>query len=1258
MRIQKRWKRYLALLLAAIILITDQEIIHAAEDISETENINEIESGSVEEVILPKKQEAPRVESSLVEQITWTPKIMEEELQEEDADFEQELVENAEETEDSVYEVSYGSQLEAPIAIAFYRVLSDFHNYILNSAEEIEKTEETEEAERTEETRDLTEPDPNFSLGSFSTEGLSLAGEEYENLKNIQETALQNAFDAYYYDFADADRLDLEKSSLTISYTGNARENGSCLWEITAQWNACYYPLEAEAVSVATPGDAETLEEVIVATPGDAEILEEEAIVATPGDAETLEEAIVATPGDAEILEEEAIVATPGDAEALEEKSIVADPEEEEVSEDKKDTDEIVLNSTNSLEQSRENEVSLLRDSSDSAQRQTMERADDRLTGKVIVSAIKDQTYTGKEIKPKITVKDSSTKKTLKLNKQYTVTYQDNINAGTATIIITGVLGSGYSGSTQVSFQILPRDIKRVSAKLAHTSYPYSGNVITPALLLRYNKMTLAAETDYNFSFSSNINVGTAQVELTGKGNYTGSRTLKFRITKSNVKKALISLSYTNGVYGIYSEPPVPTVSFDDTLCIKDKDYKVVYPKTVRAGKNSITVKGMGNYTGSARLTYNLEKASLDQAYVVMQSAWAYTGKKLAVLPRKIMIGSTDLVKNKDYTVKYIQKSNGKTISSVKALGDYQIVLKGKGSCTGSLMIDFTITDKPIPADPGNTGDGGGSSGGSSSGGSSGDNTEVIIPSGANLLLKKCQASAYRNSDSSFVITLEAENNKVIENLSDTFYIVRTDSLGTKILDKMVGNVSSDSLFSISARFTSTEECRPEIMGKYAVAIPDGQGYKMISDVKSLENPEMMASMTESYLGYYENKDITSKKGIQGEHAAYTSDLAVQHVLLNMDMAKLISTGAKLGFIPYSYKGKTYYFSDLNAYKNTIYSLNGWGLENPYSAHRKHVTVVLLMSWQEELSYLIHPAARVKGAGHYYALNMQESEARDTFEALFCYLGETFGTNKTRISSWTLGNEVNCCKAWNYSGNMALADCVKNYAEAFQLLYQGVKRTASTSKVFLSLDHSWNAANSGHSGKSFLDEFASYMNKTAPKMQWNVNYHPYSQPLSKRDFWADNVNTTDSISTKYISMKNIQVLTDYLSNLEVHYGKANGSIRVILGELGFSAADNGEEAMQAAALGYGYYIALFNSRIDSYLIRAYQDAKEETAEGLYFGLRYRSDEQKASYDLYKKIDSSASVQVMEAYRPLIGVSSWSQSIPGFDESKLDAKYWE
>ena len=530
------------------------------------------------------------------------------------------------------------------------------------------------------------------------------------------------------------------------------------------------------------------------------------------------------------------------------------------------------------------------------------------------------------------------------------------------------------------------------------------------------------------------------------------------------------------------------------------------------------------------------------------------------------------------------------------------------------------------------------------------------------LKINKCTASV--SNSSTITLSVEASRNSTIENLSNAFYIAMLNSAGNKLLDVSAGKTTKGNTLKISASFSSDDAFKSASMSKYAVVIKRNHAYEVVSTIRFMNNPDCFASAKDSfkgnYWGYYENYKITSKKGIQEVSDSYTEELRVQHILLNVDIQDLVWIRPYSGYVPYRYKGKTYYFSDLQALKKTIYDLHDWGSTegNAYGeGHTRNVTLVLLMSWKyNSLSYLIHPDARTKGAAPYYSLNTKDEAARDTYEALFCYLGEELGQTKERVNNWTLGNEINSCNAWNYVGNMSFNDYVANYAQAFQLLNQGIKRTAKSPRLFISLDHCWDTANAGYTGKSFLDQFASYMNQAAPSIQWNVNYHPYSQPLTNTEFWTDNSTTSN---TSYISMKNIQILTNYLSTLEQKYGKISNSIRVILGEIGFSGTGGNHysEQAQAAALGYGYYIAMFNKRIDSYIIRAYLDDSSETSSGLYLGLRQKNSKQpaKEAYSVYKNLDTGSSIKTMNSYLKLIGISDWKSTISEFDASKLPAK---
>ena len=220
----------------------------------------------------------------------------------------------------------------------------------------------------------------------------------------------------------------------------------------------------------------------------------------------------------------------------------------------------------------------------------------------VTVGNIKVQSYTGKGITPKITVKDPATRKKLKQGKHYTVSYENNVNVGTAAIVIRGIDANGYSGVKHVYFTIQPQTVaKKMKASAAGKKFLYTGYELTPGVNLTYNKMKLTEGVDYVVSYSNNVEKGTAKIFITGIGNYTGSRTVKFKITGPKLKDAQVSLVQNGTPY------PDITVTYAGRTLAEGQDYIVKYPKVVKQGINRIIVSGRGSFSGSVKLTYYAE---------------------------------------------------------------------------------------------------------------------------------------------------------------------------------------------------------------------------------------------------------------------------------------------------------------------------------------------------------------------------------------------------------------------------------------------------------------------------------------------------------------------------------------------------------------------------------------------------------------------------------------------------------------------------
>ena len=212
-------------------------------------------------------------------------------------------------------------------------------------------------------------------------------------------------------------------------------------------------------------------------------------------------------------------------------------------------------------------------------------------------------TYDGKIKTPSVTVKLDG--KTLTLNTDYTVSYSDNINAGTAKVTVTGI--GNYTGSKTVNFTITVgvADISKATVTLDKTSYNYDGKAKTPSVTVKLDGKTLTLNTDYTVSYSDNINAGTAKVTVTGKGNYTGSKTVNFTIAKAGqdssitCKKTLYKVAYGTKPFKINaaskskltftsSKPKIVSVDKDTgKVTIKNTGVAII---TIKAGKDSVKV--------------------------------------------------------------------------------------------------------------------------------------------------------------------------------------------------------------------------------------------------------------------------------------------------------------------------------------------------------------------------------------------------------------------------------------------------------------------------------------------------------------------------------------------------------------------------------------------------------------------------------------------------------------------------------------------
>ncbi|WP_024857658.1 dockerin type I repeat-containing protein [Ruminococcus albus] len=159
-----------------------------------------------------------------------------------------------------------------------------------------------------------------------------------------------------------------------------------------------------------------------------------------------------------------------------------------------------------------------------------------RITADAVTLSASSYVYDGTAKQPSVTVKVGS--KTLTKDTDYTAVYSDNTAAGTAYVTIRGM--GAYTGSVTKNFTISKKSISNLTMDLSQTSYTYDGTAKKPKVTVKDGSRTLVSGTDYSVSYSNNTNVGTASVTVTGKGNYTGTASLSFRIVKKGESNTIV----------------------------------------------------------------------------------------------------------------------------------------------------------------------------------------------------------------------------------------------------------------------------------------------------------------------------------------------------------------------------------------------------------------------------------------------------------------------------------------------------------------------------------------------------------------------------------------------------------------------------------------------------------------------------------------------------------------------------------------------
>jgi hypothetical protein len=392
-------------------------------------------------------------------------------------------------------------------------------------------------------------------------------------------------------------------------------------------------------------------------------------------------------------------------------------------------------------------------------------------------------------------------------------------------------------------------------------------------------------------------------------------------------------------------------------------------------------------------------------------------------------------------------------------------------------------------------------------------------------------------------------------------------------------------------------------------------------------------------------------KGLQVHMVDDAIRLGVGHAALNLNQGTIALPAKTDRSVTYTLDGRDFYFDGeyLAGYDRRVKELSDRGIV---------VTLILLNSpkWDgvevhpDLRQALLHPDYDPRG--FISAFNVVTAEGLAHYRAFVEFVAERYTRPDAahgRACGFIVGNEVDSGWIWCNAGQKTVEQYVREYAVAVRTAFDAARSKYRQARVYISLDHLWTIPFPGdpehcYKGKDVIDQLSAIYAREGD-FDWSVAYHPYPQDLSHPDFWHDDT-AIDAFDTPRITFRNIDVLTRYLSQPQFLYGGRQRHI--ILSEQGFHSDETPEgERLQAAAYAYAYWKVARTPGIDSFILHAHVDNRDEF--NLNLGL-WRRDKASSSpsapgspkpiYDVFRDIDGPRHDEIIAWAKEVVGEADW------------------
>ena len=279
--------------------------------------------------------------------------------------------------------------------------------------------------------------------------------------------------------------------------------------------------------------------------------------------------------------------------------------------------------------------------------------------------------------------------------------YTSNVaNVGTYTIKFVGD-GVYYRGSKDRQFKIVQKDISEsdIADPIKFSNHIYDGNPWNPDTSIYYGDMKLVKDKDYRLSYKNNTNAGTAEVTISGDGNFKGTVECTFKIDPLDANE-LIFQDFPEQTYNGVELTPVVSVQKKDrddrvsqvSNTSNETCYQLRYDSNINAGTGHAIYTFQGNYTGTVTKDFTILPKQINNGVnVAMDGSFLYTGNEIR--PEKRLDFKTN---NKEIVLEEGKDFDCSYTDNINVGNNAKVTITGKGNYTNSIERTYSIRQRDL----------------------------------------------------------------------------------------------------------------------------------------------------------------------------------------------------------------------------------------------------------------------------------------------------------------------------------------------------------------------------------------------------------------------------------------------------------------------------------------------------------------------------------------------------------------------------------